>query len=46
MLKQCNLDIVDEKQICNDEGKLTLTKDGNIKHLKLYYVKLLNKEFS
>ena len=42
-LKQNNLDTVGE--IRNDEGKLTLTVDGNIKYLLLHYAKKLNKTF-
>ena len=44
MLKQKKLDLVEGKQIRNDEGKLTWIIDAVIQDLKLNYVEFLNEK--
>ena len=44
-LKQDNVDVVSEKCVRNDDGKLTLTVDDTLKAWQSHYQKLLNVEF-
>ena len=44
-LKQDNVDVVGEKCVRNDDGKLTLTVNDKLKVWQSHYQKLLNVEF-
>ena len=44
-LKQDNIDLVSEKCVRNEDGKLTLTIDDKLKAWQSHYQKLLNVEF-
>ena len=44
-LKRDNVDVVGEKCVRNDDGKLTLTVDDKLKARQSHYQKFLNVEF-
>ena len=44
-LKQVNVDVVSEKCVRNDDGKLTVTVNDKLKSWQSHYQKLLNVEF-
>ena len=44
-LKQDNVNVVGEKYVRNDDGKLTLTVNDKLKARQSHYQKLLNVEF-
>ena len=44
-LKQDNVDVVGEKCVRSDDGKLTLTADDEAETWQFHYQKLLNVEF-